>query len=51
MGEYLAEMGQTTEAVARLEQAMKAPSRPGRNIADTGRREEARLLLEKLKAR
>jgi len=51
MGEYLAETGQNAEAMVRLERAMKAPSRPGRNIADAGRREEARLLIEKLKVR
>lgn len=50
-GEYLAEIGQRSEAIAALERALRAPPRPGRNIADTGRQEEARSLIEKLKIR
>ena len=34
------------EAIAYLERALQAPARPGRQIADAGRREEARALLE-----
>lgn len=46
-GEFLIENKQTAEAVSYLERAMAAPARPGRQVADTGRREEARALLEK----
>lgn len=46
-GEYLLENGQPAEATAYLERALAAPARPGRQVADTGRREEARLLLDK----
>ena len=49
-GEYLVETKQPQEAVAYLERALQAPPRPGRQIADTGRREEARALLDKAKA-
>ncbi len=50
-GEYLMETKQPQQAMAYLERALQAPSRPGRQIADTGRREEARELLEKAKAK
>lgn len=50
-GEYLAENGEPDQAVAFLEKALQAPPRPGRQIADAGRRDEARQLLEKLKSR
>lgn len=49
-GEYLLETGHAAEAVSYLERALQAPARPGRQVADTGRREEARALLEKAKA-
>jgi tetratricopeptide (TPR) repeat protein len=45
-GEYLFEQGKAKEATAYLERALRAPPRPGRDIADAGRREEARKLLE-----
>jgi tetratricopeptide (TPR) repeat protein len=45
-GEYLFEQGKAKEATAYLERALRAPARPGRDIADAGRREEARKLLE-----
>lgn len=50
-GEFLLETRQPAEAVSYLERALKAPARPGRQIADTGRREEARQLLEKARGR
>lgn len=50
-GEYLVEVGQPQEAVTYLERALQAPPRPGRELADTGRREEARQLFEKARAR
>jgi tetratricopeptide (TPR) repeat protein len=49
--DYLAENRQGEKAVAYLERALVAPPRAGRQIADSGRREEARQLLAKLKAR
>lgn len=50
-GEYLIETRQPQQAVTYLERALQAPPRPGRRIADTGRREEARELLEKIKTK
>lgn len=49
-GEYLVETGHADEAVVYLERALQAPPRAGRQIADTGRREEVRALLAKLKS-
>lgn len=48
--EYLVETRHPDQAVAYLERALQAPARPGRPLADQGRREEARALLEKAKA-
>jgi tetratricopeptide (TPR) repeat protein len=48
-GEYLVETGRNAEAVPCLEKALAAPARPGREIADAGRREEAKALLAKLR--
>jgi tetratricopeptide (TPR) repeat protein len=48
-GEYLVETKHADEAVVYLERALQAPTRPGRQIADTGRREEVRALLAKIK--
>jgi tetratricopeptide (TPR) repeat protein len=47
--EYLVETSHPGEAVAYLERALQAPPRVGRQIADTGRREEIRALLVKVK--
>jgi tetratricopeptide (TPR) repeat protein len=49
--EYLVETKQADQAIPYLERALQAPPRPGRAIADQGRREEARALLEKITAR
>ena len=49
--EYLVETRHADEAVSYLERALQAPSRPGRQIADTGRREEARALLARVRER
>lgn len=49
-GEFLIETGKPAEAATYLERALAAPPRPGRQVADTGRREEARALLEKARA-
>lgn len=50
-GELLIETKHADEAVSYLERALQAPPRPSRQIADTGRREEIRVLLDKLKSR
>ena len=47
--EYLVETRHAEEALPYLERALQAPPRPGRNIADTGRREEVRALLAKIR--
>lgn len=49
-GEFLVETGHADEARPYLETVLTAPGRSGRQIADTGRREEARALLAKIKA-
>jgi tetratricopeptide (TPR) repeat protein len=48
-GEYLVETGHAADAVPYLERVLQAPPRVGREVADTGRREEARVLLAKIK--
>lgn len=48
MGEYLFEQDRLAEARRHLEQALKAPPRPGRAVADEGRRTEIRNLLAKI---
>ena len=45
--DYLVYRNRKAEAVPYLEKALKAPPRPGREVADEGRRAEARALLEK----
>ena len=47
-GEYLFDRGRHADARAQLEAALKAPARPGRELADQGRRKEETALLEKL---
>jgi tetratricopeptide (TPR) repeat protein len=49
-GEYLVETGKAAEAVPYLERALAAPARPGRELADAGRREEVKALLAKVRA-
>lgn len=46
-GEFLVESNRATEALPYLERALKAPPRPGRELADSGRRGEAKVLLER----
>lgn len=48
--EYLLETKQPELAAVHLERALQAPARPGRQVADSGRRQEARELLAKIKA-
>ena len=47
-GEYLADQDRGAEARPYLEKALKAPARPGRELADSGRRQEVKALLDKL---
>jgi hypothetical protein len=47
-GEYLIDHNRTNEGRARLEAALKAPDRPGRELADQGRRREIQALLSKI---
>jgi tetratricopeptide (TPR) repeat protein len=49
-GEYLVETGKPREAVTYLERALQAPARPGREVADAGRREEVKALLDRARA-
>ena len=49
-GEFLLETGDRAGALSHLERALNAPARPGRQVADAGRREEARALIERAKA-
>lgn len=46
--ELLAETGRTTEATTYAQRALQAEPRPGRQVADAGRREEVRALLQRL---
>lgn len=48
-GDYLHEQGRDAEARRALEKALQAPPRPGRELADAGRRDEVRRLLTQLK--
>ncbi|WP_210725897.1 tetratricopeptide repeat protein [Modicisalibacter radicis] len=47
--DYLHEQGRDSESLQALEKALRAPSRPGRELADAGRREEVRRLMARLK--
>ncbi|ABM95619.1 hypothetical protein C1M51_14805 [Methylibium sp. Pch-M] len=49
-GEFLLEQKRPADALVYLERAMQAPARAGRQIADAGRRDEARVLIEKAHA-
>ena len=49
--DYLVETGDAPKAVAYLEKVMQAAPRAGRQIADEGRRGEARELMEKIKSK
>lgn len=48
-GEFLYDEGEYAEALRHLETALKAPPRPGRLVADEGRRQEIRALIAKAK--
>jgi tetratricopeptide (TPR) repeat protein len=47
--DYLAERERYTEAQRYLDIALKAPARPGRELADNGRRQEIQALMAKVK--
>ncbi|UNP87694.1 tetratricopeptide repeat protein [Aeromonas encheleia] len=47
-GDFLLDQGRKAEARAYLDKALAAPSRPGREVADEGRRGEIRERLAKL---
>jgi tetratricopeptide (TPR) repeat protein len=47
--DYLIYRNRKPEAVPYLEKALKAPPRPGRDVADAGRKQEARALLESVR--
>lgn len=47
--DFLVNIGQPDKAVPYLEKALQAPARPGRALADEGRRGEVSLLLSKIK--
>ena len=47
-GDFLAQQNESQRARVYLEKVLAAPSRPGREVADAGRRAEAELLLEDL---
>ena len=48
-GDYLYRQGQAASAIQALEKAQKAPPRPGRELADRGRKWEAGQLLGKIR--
>ena len=48
-GDFLLEQGEVAKATEYLEKALAAPSRPGREDADQGRRAEVQQALEKVK--
>jgi len=49
-GDFLLEAGRTRDAMPYLERAVNAPPRPGRQVADDGRRSEAKALLQKARS-
>ncbi len=48
MGEFLFENGDVQSAVLHLNKAMNAPDRSDQAVADTGRRQEIQLLLDRI---
>ena len=47
-GEFLFEQGKAAQAKTVLEHALNAAARPGREVADAGRRDEINVLLAKI---
>ncbi len=50
-GDFLFDQGDWKGAAAALEKALAAPARPGRELADQGRRKEAAALLAKVRTK
>ena len=50
-GDYLFRKGDYAEATRALNKALQAPPRPGRTVADEGRRAEVQQLLDKIAAK
>lgn len=50
-GDFLQDQGDWKGAAAALEKALAAPARPGRELADQGRRKEATALLVKVRTK
>lgn len=50
-GDFLQRQGRSAEALTALEKALHAPARPGREDADTGRRQEIQALIADIKAK
>ncbi len=48
-GEFLYDEGEYARALTHLDRALAAPPRPGREVADAGRREEIRSLMAQVK--
>jgi tetratricopeptide (TPR) repeat protein len=48
-GEFLLDEGRSAEARKHLEAALQAPARPGRELADRGRRQEVQAAMSRLK--
>ena len=48
-GDYLYRQGDPSRAIQALEKALQAPARPGRPLADSGRKWEATQLLDKIR--
>ena len=48
-GDFLYRQGQGSRAIDALEKALQAPGRPGRALADRGRKWEAQQLLDKIR--
>jgi tetratricopeptide (TPR) repeat protein len=49
-GEFLFEQNQYSEALRHLEKAQRAPARPGRELADSGRRKEVEAMIAKVQS-
>jgi len=50
-GDFLLDQGDYRGAVAALEKALQAPARPGREVADAGRRQEVLVDLSKARSK
>jgi len=50
-GEYLLDHGDNAKALVHFEKALKAPPRPHRESADTGRRQEIAALMDKARGK